>query len=60
MPVNYRGVLYQAEPNYIESAETAMTAKFRGAVYRVRRPINLPVNTPRHLVYRGVGYEALF
>lgn len=57
MLVNYRGVLYQAEPNYIESAETETTAKFRGAVYRVRRPIGLPVNSPRHLVYRGVGYE---
>ena len=59
MSVNYRGVLYQVESVWVESVETEMTAKFRGSVYRVLRPIDAPANSPRHLVYRGVKYETL-
>jgi Domain of unknown function (DUF4278) len=56
MQLTYRGITFQATQNDVETVETNLTAKFRGTVYHVRRPVTVPNNTLHRLVYRGVGY----
>lgn len=57
MKLQYRGNSYEHNPQYIETVESEITAKFRGANYKIKQPVNLGVpDSIVNLKFRGVAY----
>jgi hypothetical protein len=57
MPLRYRGVSYEANPEIVETVATRITAKFRGLPYLVRRPVKrLTAKSLVTLKFRGAAY----
>lgn len=57
MKLQYRGNFYEYKPQFVETLESEITAKYRGANYKVKQPVHLPVpHAIVNLKYRGVAY----
>ena len=57
MKLQYRGDSYEHNPQSIETTESEITAKYRGATYKIKQPINPTVpDAVVTLKYRGVPY----
>ena len=54
MNLSYRGVNYTVTTVAVDSTESEVLAHYRGATYRMKRPVHAPTQS-RHqgLVYRG-------
>ena len=54
MQLSYRGVKYNTSKNVVEVIETQEIGHYRGAVYHIRRAVNLaPHKNNGTLKYRG-------
>jgi hypothetical protein len=57
MKLHYRGNYYEHNPQSIETVESEITAKYRGATYKIKQPVNLAVpDSILNLKFRGVAY----
>ena len=57
MKLHYRGNYYEHNPQSIETVESEITAKYRGANYKIKQPVNLAVpDSILNLKFRGVAY----
>jgi hypothetical protein len=57
MKLHYRGNSYEHNPQSIETVESEITAKYRGATYKIKQPVNLAVpDSVVNLKFRGVAY----
>jgi hypothetical protein len=57
MKLHYRGNYYEHNPQSIETVESEITAKYRGATYKIKQPVNLAVpDSVLKLKFRGVAY----
>ncbi|MBD1835657.1 DUF4278 domain-containing protein [Cyanobacteria bacterium FACHB-472] len=57
MKLQYRGNSYEHNPQSIETVESEITAKYRGATYKIKQPVNLAVpDSAVNLRFRGVAY----
>jgi len=57
MKLHYRGNSYEHNPQSIETVESEITAKYRGANYKIKQPVNLAVpDSILNLKFRGVAY----
>jgi hypothetical protein len=57
MKLQYRGNSYKHNPQLIETVENQITAKYRGANYKIKQSVKF--NVPDSIVnlkYRGVAY----
>ena len=60
MRLQYRGNSYEYNPQSIETVESEIMAKYRGATYKIKQPVNLAVpDSAVNLRFRGVGYMVL-
>jgi hypothetical protein len=52
--MHYRGVVYDRIPAAMETSESEVVEHYRGAVYKMRKPVNAPDTHPGiQLKYRG-------
>jgi hypothetical protein len=57
MKLQYRGNSYEQNPQLIETAESQITANYRGATYKIKQSVNPTVpDSIVNLKYRGVAY----
>jgi hypothetical protein len=57
MKLQYRGNSYEQNPQLIETVESQITAKYRGASYKIQQSVNSTVpDSIVNLKYRGVAY----
>jgi hypothetical protein len=57
MKLHYRGNYYEHNPQSIETVESEITAKYRGATYKIKQSVNLAVpDSIVNLKFRGVAY----
>jgi len=57
MKLQYRGNSYEHNLQSIETVDSEITAKFRGATYKIKQPVNLAVpDSVVNLRFRGVAY----
>lgn len=57
MKLHYRGNSYEYNPQSIEIVESEITAKYRGANYKIKQPVNLAVpDSILNFKFRGVAY----
>lgn len=57
MKLHYRGNSYEHNPQSIETVESEITAKYRGANYKIKQPVNLAVpDSILNFKFRGVAY----
>ncbi len=57
MKLYYRGNYYEHNSQSIETVENEITAKYRGATYKIKQSVNLAVpDSIVNLKFRGVAY----
>jgi hypothetical protein len=57
MKLHYRGNSYEHNPQSLETVDSEITAKYRGATYKVKQVVNLAVpDSILNLKFRGVAY----
>jgi len=57
MKLHYRGNYYEHNPQSIETVESEITAKYRGATYKIKQPVTLAVpDSVLKLKFRGIAY----
>ncbi len=57
MKLHYRGKSYKHNSQSIETLESEITAKYRGATYKIKQPVNFAVpDSILNLKFRGVAY----
>jgi len=57
MKLHYRGNYYEHNPQSIETVESEITAKYRGATYKIKQPVPLAVpDSVLKLKFRGIAY----
>jgi hypothetical protein len=57
MKLQYRGNSYEHNPQFIEAVESEITAKYRGATYKIKQFINFAVpDSILNLKFRGAAY----
>lgn len=57
MKLIYRGVAYQYQPSPLRFRETGLVGKYRGADWRSRKLVDVPMQKPNFLKYRGIAYS---
>ncbi|MBP0000074.1 MAG: DUF4278 domain-containing protein [Cyanobacteria bacterium SID2] len=57
MKLIYRGIQYTTEARNIEMKETEISMKFRGASYKLYRPLCNAARPVEKLTYRGTPYS---
>ncbi|WP_413166791.1 DUF4278 domain-containing protein [Capilliphycus salinus ALCB114379] len=58
MSLKYRGNSYEQKSPSVETADSKITAKYRGASYPIKYPVNLaPSRSNAKLKFRGVVYS---
>jgi hypothetical protein len=57
MKLQYRGNSYEQNPQLIETAESQVTANYRGTTYKIKQSVNPTVpDSIVNLKYRGAAY----
>jgi len=56
MKLQYRGIPYESNVHPMTSVESGMTAKFRGLIYHIQRPLKMYLHSVHVLKYRGINY----
>ena len=57
MKLQYRGNSYEQNSQLLETVESQITAKYRGASYKIQQSVNSTVpDSIVNLKYRGVAY----
>ncbi|HHP7246096.1 MAG TPA: DUF4278 domain-containing protein [Elainellaceae cyanobacterium] len=58
MSLHYRGVTYDRSPAALETTESEVVEHYRGATYKMRKPVNAPDQHPGiRLKYRGAWVQ---
>ena len=57
MKLTYRGIPYEKNVHSVETCETNIFIKYRGASYNYRRSMTFPQPESKDLKYRGVAYN---
>ncbi|MGF1498314.1 MAG: DUF4278 domain-containing protein [Elainellaceae cyanobacterium] len=57
MALHYRGVVYNPAPEVVDTPESNITGHYRGATWKIRRPVATAKRSDAHLKYRGVWVQ---
>lgn len=56
MKLQYRGIPYESNAHTMTSVDSGITAKFRGFIYHIQRPLKTYLHSAYVLKYRGISY----
>ncbi|MDJ0674560.1 MAG: DUF4278 domain-containing protein [Calothrix sp. MO_167.B42] len=56
MKLQYRGIPYESNVHTMTSVKSEITAKFRGFIYHIQRPLRIYLHSAHALKYRGISY----